>query len=104
VSPKAPTPQTLAKYGLLLEEWLDMAGEACRVCEVPWDSTRRAVVDHEHVKGWKTLPQGERRRYVRGVVCIPCNHFVLTRYGSPLKHRNAAVYLDDYEARKGASL
>lgn len=41
-----------------------------------------------------------RKLFVRGLACISCNHFVLTRYGTPEKHRGAAAYLERYERRK----
>ena len=105
-----PSDSTLAKYGLSLEEWLAFLGLTpadletdkvvlCPVCEKE-PATGRMVTDHVHVAGWKKMPPGQRKKYVRGVVCTTCNHFVLTRYGSVLKHMNAAKYLARYENRR----
>ena len=99
-----PSLPTLAKYGLTLEEWLAYIpvedGEyVCAICRKP-PRTGRFVVDHEHARGWKQLPPAVRKRYVRGVVCTTCNHYVLTRYGSPAKHRAAAAYLEAYDDRQ----
>jgi len=94
-----PSPQTLRRYGLTLPEWLEYAGERCFVCERPWGVVS-PVVDHEHIKRWKTMPPEERRKYVRGVPCISCNHFILSRYANPEKLRRASEYLEAYEARK----
>lgn len=93
-----PAPATLAKYGLTLEDWYAfIPDDCCPICEQEFE---RYVVDHQHVLGWKKMAPEERRRYARGVVCRTCNHFILTRYGTPLKHRNAAKYLERYEKRK----
>jgi hypothetical protein len=98
-----PAQATLDKYGITMDEWLAFIPEkdgrkVCRICERP-PRTGRFVVDHKHVPKWKLMPADERRRYVRGVICTTCNHYVLTRYGSPLRHRNAAQYLEDFERR-----
>ena len=98
-----PSEGTLNKYGLDLEEWLGFIPvvdgvRVCRICEQP-PRTGRFVVDHQHVPQWKSMPPETRKLYVRGVICTTCNHYVLTRYGSPLRHRNAALYLEEYERR-----
>lgn len=99
-----PTPATLARYGLNLAEWFAFIPEldgvrVCRICEQP-PRTGRFVVDHQHVAGWKGMPPEARKLFVRGVICTTCNHFILTRYGTPRKHTNAAQYLKDYERRR----
>jgi hypothetical protein len=104
---KLPSEATLAKYGLTLDEWLGFIPEVegvkiCRVCEKA-PHTGRFVVDHKHVPGWKLKPPAERKRFVRGVICTTCNHYVLTRYGTPLKHRNAALYIEEFERRLSES-
>lgn len=96
---KVPTKATLDKYGLTEAEWWAYIPDGvCVICERP-PRTGRFVVDHKHVPGWKLLPPEERKRYVRGVICTTCNHFILTRYGTPLKHRNAAAYLEAFDRR-----
>lgn len=101
---RLPSRQTLAKYGLTLDEWLAFipVRKGVKVCPICGKApkTGRFVVDHQHVANWKRMPPERRRVYVRGVVCTTCNHFVLTRYGNPDKHRAAARYLDDYEYRR----
>ena len=102
-----PSQSTLDKYGLTLDEWLGFIPEAdglriCVVCEKP-PRTGRFVVDHKHVPQWRMMPPEERKRYVRGVICTTCNHYILTRYGSPLKHRNAATYIEAFERRFNGS-
>jgi hypothetical protein len=46
------------------------------------------------------MPPEERRRFVRGVCCIACNHFVLTRFAKAYMHDNASLYLRLYERRR----
>lgn len=108
---RLPSKPTLQRYGITLDEWLGYLGVTeqtvesalCAVCGRQPPSGR-FVTDHEHVRGWKNMPPDERKRFVRGVVCTTCNHFILTRYGTPRKHRGAADYLEAYERRKrGAS-
>jgi hypothetical protein len=106
---RVPTVQTLKRYGLHFEDWLDIVeqnvfdidGEErwfCPVCgKTP--PSGRTVVDHFHVKGWKKMEPHDRKKCVRGVVCVTCNHFVLTRYGTPEKFRRAASYLERHERR-----
>lgn len=98
--PRLPTAATLARYGLPARRWTQLAGDRCRICERPWGDKVSPVVDHEHVAGWKKMGPEDRRLYVRGVICRSCNHFVLTRFGTPLKHRNAATYLEEYDGNR----
>ena len=104
-----PAADTLRKYGLTFSAWLDIVDQdvvddcegavwLCPVCRKT-PRTGRTVVDHFHVRGWKTMSPLLRVKYVRGVVCTTCNHFILTRYGSPEKFRLAAAYLERYEKR-----
>lgn len=99
---KIPGPATLAKYGIDEEEWLNLLaiqGWVCPIC------TRRKVswnTDHEHVPGWKHLPPQERKRYVRGVLCIHCNfRMVHSRLPADTAQR-ITNYLRAYEARRDA--
>lgn len=105
---RLPSQQTLNTYGLSEEEWLayiPIVGgvHICSVCLLP-PRTGRFVVDHEHVRGWTAMLTARRKRYVRGVVCITCNHYILTRFSNPEKHRNAADYLEAYQDRRDAWL
>jgi hypothetical protein len=98
-----PSQATLDKYGLTLDEWLSFipiqdGWRICVICEKP-PRTGRFVVDHKHVPRWKTFEPERRKQYVRGVICNTCNHYILTRYGTPLKHKNAAKYIEDFERR-----
>ena len=99
---QVPKPATLKKYGLTEKFWraiIKRQGPHCAVCgKVP--STNRLVIDHEHVKGWKKLPPEQRRRYIRGLCCWVCNHYVLCRGISIAKLKGAVKYLKRYEERK----
>ncbi len=105
---KLPALKTLATYGLTMEEWLcylNLSDERaarsaevrCRICERVQE---QFVVDHQHVRGWKTMPPEERKLWVRGVICRGCNYFVLTRQVKALEHENAAKYLYEFERRR----
>ena len=98
---RVPTRATLRRYGWAEERWRgrwDEQGGVCPVCGIA-PRTGRTVLDHEHVRGWKKLTPAERAEYVRGVVCVTCNHFVLTRYLTVRKALGAAFYLATYEGR-----
>lgn len=100
---REPVESTLARYGLSREEWralLKHDAQGNPVCACCGNILTRSVIDHEHVRGWKTMPDEERKLYVRGIVCPSCNHFVLTRYADAKKHRQAAAFLDRYEKKR----
>lgn len=97
---KLPTPATLAKYGLTLEEWVALSPDGvCAICKAK-PSTGRLVVDHQHIRGWKKKPPEERKKFVRGLLCWTCNYFICARGATPEKLRAAASYL---EAAKSSS-
>ncbi len=99
--PRFPNPATLRKYGLGIVSWLDMLkgqGGVCAICKkVPFSG--RWVIDHEHVPGYKKLPAGERRKYVRGILCHWCNSHVLSRFTTLDKLRMAVIYFESYQNR-----
>jgi hypothetical protein len=78
-----------AKYGLTEAEYnlmLNAQGNVCAICKKP---SKRLCIDHEHVKGWKNLPDNERKLYVRGILCWQCN---LHRVGRNTRANIQAVY------------
>lgn len=95
---KPPTPKTLARYGLSLEAWQQIAsrqGWVCAVCaRLP--KTERLVIDHEHVKGWRKMPPKERANYVRGLLCNRCNWQFLRRGMTIEIAQYIAMYLVNY--------
>lgn len=97
-----PTEATLKKYGLSLEEWvqiLDRQGGVCAICK-KLPPSGRLCVDHEHVKGWKRMPPEQRKTFVRGLICWTDNHYLVGRGSTLEKARNAVRYLEAYEERK----
>lgn len=99
---RVPSRQTLAKYGLTRELWdeiLNRQAGVCGVCgTVPASGTLH--IEHEHVRGFKTMPPDQRRRYVRGLACWFCNGNLLRRGVTPAKLRAAADFLESYAQRK----
>ncbi|MHB8407951.1 MAG: endonuclease domain-containing protein [Acidiferrobacterales bacterium] len=70
-------------YGLTLEDYYRMLREQdhrCAICGN--EEVKQLAVDHEHVEGWAQMLPEERKKYVRGLLCILCN-----------KHRMAGVDL-----------
>lgn len=97
-----PTPATLKKYGLSVEEWRAMADSqkhACFVCKQE-PKKGRLHIDHEHVKKWKKLPPEERKKAVRGLLCFRCNTVFLGRGMTVERSRNVTEYLENYDKRK----
>jgi hypothetical protein len=68
------------KYGLaawdIAKMWNEQAGK-CPICRADLN-TKRWVIEHRHVVGWKKMPPHMKRKYFRGVVCNWCNHRVLS--------------------------
>ncbi len=101
-----PTLVTLRKYGLVLEEWYvlgDRQDWKCPCGRVPGKGRSgqgRYNIDHEHVKGWKTMAPADRARHVRGLVCWTCNFFQLAKGATAERLRLLADYLDEYERRR----
>lgn len=98
-----PTLPTLRKYGLDEEAWAAIGDRQDWVCpcgRFPGKGTFR--IDHEHVKGWKTMAPADRTRYVRGLVCWTCNFFQLAKGVTSARLRALADYLDEYERRRDA--
>jgi hypothetical protein len=91
---KTPTKGTLARYGLSLPEWERMAtvqAGLCAVCRrLPLSG--RLCIDHEHAKGWKRMPDAQRKRYVRGLLCYTCNRFRVGRMNITLAESVAAYF------------
>jgi hypothetical protein len=97
--PLRPTLKTLAKYGLKEPDWDRMVSEqggVCYVCQ-SLPKTRRLVIDHEHVRGWKKKPPKERSRYVRGLLCNRCNWQFLRRGLTYERSVRITQYLHQYQ-------
>jgi hypothetical protein len=97
-----PSPATLKKYGLSIEEWkalADAQDHKCFVCEQE-PKKGRLCIDHFHEKGWKKMPPGQRKLYVRALCCWVCNHYYLGRGITPAKAKRVVLLLESFEARK----
>ena len=96
-----PTPPTLRKYGLTLDDWraiLASQDGKCGACgKVP--RTKRYNIDHEHVRGFKTMDPVVKATYVRGLLCWTCNSFRLARGSTVENLRGAADYLERYQKK-----
>ena len=100
-----PSPGTLHKYGLTLDDFkriLEAQGGICPICgKVPNPSKRdgkiRWVVDHYHRRGWKQLPPEKRKQFVRGICCWFCNKYYLGKAITVEKSKNVTAYLERFE-------
>jgi hypothetical protein len=106
VALKEPSRQTLAKYGLSVLDWQELAKRQSYVCFVckKLTTTGRLCIDHEHAKGWKKMPPEQRKLYVRGLLCWVCNHYYVGRGISVQKAQNVALYLTEYESRRASNV
>lgn len=97
-----PQPRTCARYGLTVDEWLDMlAGQGWK-CPICLKAVKKFTTDHEHVVAWKKMPPEQRRRYVRGILCIHCNWKIVHSRLTAAQARRIADYLTAYEGRRDA--
>lgn len=101
---KPPAPATLRRYGMEADDWLALLasqGWRCPVCTKKAGSVKLNT-DHDHVPRWKTMPPAERRRYVRGVLCVYCNYRRVNSRMPAIEARRIADYLKAYETRRDA--
>lgn len=87
-------------YGLTKEEWLTIFSKQGYVCAICKRGDKKWVTDHEHVRGWKNLPPHEKKKYVRGILCMWCNFRILRRGVTIEKLKNAIAYLEAYSKRR----
>jgi len=90
-----PRPATLKKYGLTLEDWLELyrlQGGRCPVCGN--ELKGRTNIDHFHVRQWNKKSAEERKKYVRGILCFFCNKYYLGRGVTIERLKNAVAYLE----------
>lgn len=104
---KHPKLATLKKYGLSVEEWeliYNLQAGKCPICTKVLTSTKTAI-DHEHVKGWKSLKPELRKLHVRGLVCtMPCNRRILDRNMNLDRAKNCVEYLQLIPSGKRVSV
>lgn len=99
---RIPRPGTLRRYGMDAGDWLALLaaqGWRCPICERRMPTFN---VDHEHVRGWANMEAAERRRYVRGILCVHCNWKMVNSNLPADKAQRIANYLQAYEERRDA--
>lgn len=95
---RVPQPATLRRYGLTEAEWkaeLDAQGGVCAICgSVPPSGILH--IDHDHVRGFKTMQPWQRKKFIRGLICWFDNSVMVRRGATPARLRAAAAYLEKY--------
>ena len=91
--------KTLKKYGLTWDDYHQMMVRQrgdCPICKRPLPNP---VVDHQHVKGWKTMKPAKRKKHVRGLLCRRCNWRFLGNLVTVEIACSVADYLLDFKDR-----
>ena len=97
-----PTKQTLARYGLSMEEWEAMAAaqdHKCFICQKE-PKKGKLCIDHYHQPKWKSLPADQRKLFVRCLLCWFCNHYYLSRGITIAKAKRVVECLEQFESRR----
>jgi len=109
VSAQVPSIVTLRKYGMTEQDYTDRLyaqNFQCPICERSpirkTDGYMHLVVDHFHARGYKKMSPDDRRWYVRGLVCITCNRYLVNKNVTIAKAEKAIEYLRDFQARLDA--
>lgn len=96
-----PTNKTLRTYGLTQTDWLRILKRqkwGCAICkisgEVLWN------IDHEHIAGWSRMPDKDRSRHVRGILCFRCNRYNAPSRMTGEEAHNLKLYITRYEKRR----
>lgn len=100
--PSPPSRETLKKYGIDLINWISIVqsqGGVCAICK-KLPKSGRLHIDHEHVKGWKKMPDWHRSNHVRGLLCWYCNFHYMSRNMTLEKASNMVKYIENYENPK----
>lgn len=89
-------------YGLELKEYHEMLQKQdyqCAICRKHVDDERRLLaVDHEHVEGFSEMSPENRKKYVRGLLCILCNKHRMAEMNLQVAER-IVEYLRKYSSR-----
>lgn len=99
---KHPSLPTLKKYGLTLMEWQSLYQHLkgkCPICERPFDDKVRPCVDHLHVKRYKKLRPEQKRKYVRGILCVYCNRRLVAKGMTTRRAYNVYEYLRKFDEK-----
>ncbi|MBL0320710.1 MAG: endonuclease VII domain-containing protein [Alphaproteobacteria bacterium] len=93
-------------YGIRLAEYNEMLASQdgkCGICGKTETGGRifasgkaGFAIDHKHVDGYSKMPPEEKRKYVRGLLCVACNNRVLSLLEDVDLVRKAEKYLEKY--------
>lgn len=95
-----PTKATLRKYGLTEDDYahlLEKQMNRCPICEREFSDKVRPVIDHVHVPKYKKKSPDERKKFVRGLLCIYDNRRMLPKGMTLQRARNIVAYLEKFE-------
>jgi hypothetical protein len=98
-----PSAQTLKKYGITAEVWytyLDLQDGKCPICEREFTSKMRPCIDHLHVTGFKKMVREKKAKYIRGLLCLWCNHRLVAKGMTTERAYNIYEYLSDFDMRR----
>lgn len=98
---KEPSPSTLKKYGLSLNDWkeiLTQQGYKCPICKRVLEKTTN--IDHYHVRNWRKMTPEHRKLWVRGVTCWFDNKNYMAKGITIEKSKAVTEYLEAFERRK----
>lgn len=101
VTIQEPTPITLKKYGLSLNDWKELLarqGYCCPICKRVLE--KKTNIDHFHAQGWKRMKDEKKKLFIRGVTCWWCNKSHLAKGINIFKVDNLHTYLHDFEKRR----
>ena len=83
-------------YGITIEEWNDMYDKQLGLCACCGKKLKNPHIDHEHLPGYSTMPPEQKRKYIRGLVCMPCNRFLICK-NNWQTIQDVYEYLERYE-------
>jgi|WetSurSiteA1Bulk_404760.scaffolds.fasta_scaffold00089_5 hypothetical protein len=88
-------------FGITIDEYyhmFDSQNGRCAVCGRPQSECSRAfAVDHIHIDGYEKFSIQEKRKYVRGLLCVSCNTALGKLQDDPEILQNAIDYLLSYQ-------
>src|SRR5438046_2851613 len=91
----------LRTYGITWAEYNEMLAlqnGLCAICGNP-PKINRLAVDHEHIKGYKKLLPAEKKKFIRGLLCMICNYRYVCRGMNLAMAEKVVKYLSEYEGR-----
>ncbi len=104
-----PSDVTLRKYGMSADDYANQLYAQdfkCPICERSplraTDGLMHLVVDHFHARGYKKMAPEQKRKNVRGLVCITCNRYLVNKNVTIAKAEKAIEYLRNFQARLDA--